>query len=246
MSLTDLELEKMKSPIDNFETYEAYLDSFVTQNDLNYLGNVDIARQLVELNINVKAEVLSKNDFYAKKQLFEKLRKTKFDVQGREYNFRDIDPASYESDPFLSAIAKREEDVVCGRLLVVLFMRVKVRRPNGKVVEISGYIDLAERLKNEDFRAILQGTKLLLPKKSDLSYYNWYTGVCLINDSKNFKSETIFEGHQLIFKNKKDRKAIAVNTEQIEDESTRRVEVTSKIPEYEQTVLFDHFAKKRT
>jgi hypothetical protein len=246
MSLTNLEIEKLKSPIDGYDSYEAYLDSFVTQNDLTYLGNVDVARQLIELGINVKTEILTKDEFYAKKQLFEKLRKTKFDVQTREYNFRDVDPVNYESDPFLSAIAKREEDVVSGRLLVILFMRVKVRKPNGKVVETSGYIDLAERLKTEDFRPILQGTKLLLPKKTDLSYYNWYTGMCHINDSKNFKSETTFEGHQLVFKNKKDRKAIVVTAEQLDDEATQRVEVSSKIPEYEQTILFDHYTKKRS
>lgn len=246
MSLTNLEIEKLKSPIDNFETYEAYLDSFVSEDALKYLGNIDVARQLIELGINVKTEVLSKEEFYSKKQLFEKLRKTKYDVQSREYNFKDVDPAVYEVDPFLSAIAKREEDLVSGRLLVILFMRVKVKKPNGKIVEVSGYIDLAERLKTEDFRPILQGTKLLLPRKTDLSYYNWYTGACHINDSKNFKSETTFEGHHLIFKNKKDRKAIPVTAEQLDSETTQRIEVTSKIPEYEQTIIFDHFTKKRS
>ena len=29
-----------------------------------------------------------------------------------------------------------------------------------------------------------------MPKKSDLSYYNWNTGICFDNESKNFKIET--------------------------------------------------------
>ena len=41
--------------------------------------------------------------------------------------------------------------------------------------EISGYIDLAHRLKTEDFRLYFEGKKVLLPKPSDLSYYNWET-----------------------------------------------------------------------
>ena len=39
--------------------------------------------------------------------------------------------------------------------------------------EVSGYIDLAHRLKTEDFRLYFEGKKTLLPKPSDLSYYTW-------------------------------------------------------------------------
>lgn len=37
-----------------FGSYEEYLDSFITQKDIDYLENVDVARQLVELGLNVK------------------------------------------------------------------------------------------------------------------------------------------------------------------------------------------------
>ena len=56
-----------------------------------------------------------------------------------------------------------------------------------KKTEVSGYIDYAHRLKTEDFRPIFDGGVKLVPKPSDLSYYNWKTGVCASNDSPNFK-----------------------------------------------------------
>lgn len=36
--------------VERFETYEDYLDSQLTSNDMNYLGDEEMARQLVELN----------------------------------------------------------------------------------------------------------------------------------------------------------------------------------------------------
>ena len=36
--------------VERFETYEDYLDSQLTTTDMNYLGDEEMARQLVELN----------------------------------------------------------------------------------------------------------------------------------------------------------------------------------------------------
>ena len=35
--------------------------------------------------------------------------------------------------------------------------------------------------------------KILLPKQSDLSYFNWNTGICFSNDSENFKIDSNIE-----------------------------------------------------
>ena len=86
--------------------------------------------------------------------------------------------------PFLKALAQREERVLNGRLLTIIFLRIE--NP-AKKTEVSGYIDYAHRLKTEDFRPIFDGGVKLVPKPSDLSYYNWKTGVCASNDSPNFK-----------------------------------------------------------
>jgi hypothetical protein len=49
-----------------------------------------------------------------------------------------------EADPFLDLLAEREEKVLNGRWLTIIFLRVEVP---GKKQEISGYIDFAHRLK---------------------------------------------------------------------------------------------------
>jgi hypothetical protein len=84
-------------------------------------------------------------------------------------------------------LAEREEKVLNGRWLTIIFLRVEIP---GKKQEISGYIDYAHRLKTEDFRPIFEGKVKLLPKPTDLSYYNWKTGVCASNDSPNFKVDS--------------------------------------------------------
>lgn len=75
----------------------------------------------------------------------------------------------------------------------MLFLWIKRRRENGKMVEISSYIDLLERLKSDSFIHYFNRSKLLLPKKTDLSYYNWNTGLSISNDTKNFKIEADIE-----------------------------------------------------
>lgn len=85
-----------------------------------------------------------------------------------------------------------------------------IRDKNAKGQEISGYIDYALRLKSEPFEAYFERKKKLLPKASDLSYYNWETQTSTSNSTPNFQviadSET-----GLLFKNKRDRKVINVD-----------------------------------
>lgn len=246
MAENDFDVESMRNFLDQYETYEAYLDSFVTLNDLNYLGNIEVARQLIELGVNIKAEILTKENFLKKKQQLAELRKNQFQTKTQKLHFKCVkDPTVYESDPFLAAIAKREEDIVNGRLLVIIFIRAKIKKDKQKVIEISGYIDLADRLKTEDFVPYYEKHKVLLPRKTDLSYYNWNTGTCYINDSRNFKNEEIYERQELVFKNKRDRKAISIGTERPDDENSSRTEISSSIPEYEQIVIFDHYSKRK-
>jgi hypothetical protein len=60
----------------------------------------------------------------------------------------------------LKALAKREELVRNGRMTTIIFIRDKKKDRN----EISGYIDLAHRLKTEDFKIYFEGKKTLLPR----------------------------------------------------------------------------------
>lgn len=73
--------------------------------------------------------------------------------------------------PFLQALADREEMVRNGKLTSILFIRDK----NAKGQEVSGYIDYAHRMKQEDFTPYFNKKKKLIPRPADLSYYNWET-----------------------------------------------------------------------
>ena len=54
-------------------------------------------------------------------------------------------------------------------MTTIIFLRIKEHGKN----EISGYIDLAHRLKTDDFRKIYEGKEKLRPRQSDLSFFNW-------------------------------------------------------------------------
>lgn len=52
--------------------------------------------------------------------------------------------------------------------------------------QVSGYIDYAHRLKS-DGGMVFEGTKRLMPRPSDLSFYNWETHLSTSNPTPNFQ-----------------------------------------------------------
>ena len=54
-------------------------------------------------------------------------------------------------------------------------------------MQVSGYIDYAHRLKSENFEPYFERKKKLMPKPSDLSYYNWETQHSTSNFTPNFQ-----------------------------------------------------------
>lgn len=54
---------------EDFDTYEEYLDSFISYWDMEYLENLDVARHLVELGLNVKVQIVSWAEFLRLKKL---------------------------------------------------------------------------------------------------------------------------------------------------------------------------------
>ena len=140
--------------------------------------------------------------------------------------------------PFLQELANREELVRSGKLTTIIF----IRHFNGKKQEISGYSDYAQRLRTDDFAAVFEGKRLLLPRPSDLSYYNWDTQLSTSNSTPYYQV-IADSGHGLLFKNKRDRKLINVNPEANPGENTARIEL--KTPEYTQVVLYDHSTRRK-
>lgn len=127
-----------------------------------------------------------------------------------------------------------------GRMFAVQTI-VFIRDFNKQGQEISGYIDFGQRLKDDKFEQYFElkkrvsnlsaflecinfgalshvrtvrlvGLAQLLPRSTDLSYYNWETQVAHATSSPNFQVITDNE-MGLLFKNKRDRKIINVDPE---------------------------------
>jgi hypothetical protein len=84
-------------------------------------------------------------------------------------------------------LAEREELVRSGKLTTIIF----IRDFNSKGQEVSGYIDLAHRMRTEDFVPIFEQRKKLLPKPADLSYYNWETQLSTSNSTPHYQVQRV-------------------------------------------------------
>jgi len=221
--------------VTEFATYEDFLDSQITPLDLFYLEDEELARQLVELGYRGSGEVLKREEFEARKQAAEASRLSKRSQQKTlASSGKDL------KDPFLKALAQREEANRSGKMTTVTFIRDK----NARGQEISGYIDYAHRLKTEDFEPYFTGRKRLLPRPSDLSFYNWETQTATSNPTPNY--QVIAENPSgLLFKNKRDRKILNVDPKALTpgDNSARIPIETAK---YTQVVIYDHITRRKT
>lgn len=83
----------------------------------------------------------------------------------------------------LQALAERERAVRDGALATVIFLRSR----NAKGHEVSGYIDYGHRLSDGDMAAIFSGTEPLVPRPTDLSYYNYVTQAASTTASNAFE-----------------------------------------------------------
>jgi hypothetical protein len=217
-----------------FPTYEDYLDSQIAEVDMFYLENEEVARQLIELGYRGSGDTLKRDEFDARKR-----------ADREKHLHRDVAPKPLASmgkalgdKPLLAALAAREELVRNGKLSVIVY----IRDVNGRGQEVSGYLDYGARLKAENWEPVFDGKKKLLPRPSDLSYYNWDTQASTSNASPNFA--VIADGEAgLLFKNKRDRKVINVDPRANPGDNTTRTEV--RTTEALQVVIYDHFSRKR-
>lgn len=222
--------------VDRFTTYEDYLDSHINSKDRFYLEKDELARLLVELSMR-KGEVLTRDEFQQRRK----------EIQAKKARLQNVPTqlASAKAEknlstfPFLKHLAAREAIVRNGKLSTIIFIRD--RNPKGQ--EISGYIDYHHRLKIENFEPYFERRKRLLPRPSDLSFYNWDTQHSTSNESPNFQIIPDYE-KGLLFKNKRDRKVIYVDPKSEAGDNSMRLDI--KTPEYIQVVLFDHMTRKKS
>ncbi|XP_072051098.1 cilia- and flagella-associated protein 299-like [Amphiura filiformis] len=221
--------------VTEFNTYEEFLDSQITSLDLYYLEDEELARQLVELGYRGSGEVLKREEFEARKQAAEASRLSKRSQQ------KTLASSGKElKNTFLRALAQREEANRSGKMTSIIF----IRDQNSRGQEISGYIDYAHRLKTEDFEPYFSGRKRLLPRPSDLSFYNWETQTSTSNPTPNY--QVIAENASgLLFKNKRDRKILNVDPKASSpgDNSTR---TPIDCEQYIQVVIYDHITRRKT
>ncbi|XP_036619613.1 cilia- and flagella-associated protein 299 [Trichosurus vulpecula] len=233
-----MENEDNVSAVDNivtqFNTYEDFLDSQITTLDLYYLEDEDLARQLVELGYRGSGEVVKREDFEARKaaieiaRLAERTQKKVITSAGKELK-----------DNFLKALAQREEDNRTGKVTSIIFIRDR----NAHGQELSGYIDYAHRLKMEDFEVYFTGKRKLLPRPTDLSFYNWDSHVAILNSSPNY--QVIAENCDgLLFKYKRDRKIINVDPKVHPGDNSTRTPIQTDL--YLQVVIYDHVSRRKT
>ena len=221
--------------LEQFATYEDYLDSQVSETDMYYLEDEELARQLVELGYRGSGDTLKRDEFEARKRALRERGTQKANVP-KQLASANKDLSQF---PFLLALANREELVRNGKLTTIVFLRDR----NGKGQEVSGYIDYAHRLKTETFEPYFDGRKKLMPKPTDLSYYNWETQTSTSNSTPNF--QVIADNETgLLFKNKRDRKVINVDPKQSPGDNSTRTEI--KTTEYLQVVIYDHMTRRKS
>lgn len=192
----------------------------------------------MELGYRGSGDTLKREEFEArKKALLERGAPKSKAVQKLASAGKDL--SAY---PFLQALANREDLVRNGKLTCIIFLR----DTNSKGQEVSGYVDYAHRLANDaNFHLIFDRKKKLMPKPSDLSYFNWHTKVSTHNSTPNFQVIPDSDNGGLLFKNKRDRKVIDVDPYQKNpgDNSSRN---DIKTTEYLQVVIFDHLTRRKT
>ena len=193
--------------IANIATYADFLDKFVTDEDRMYLEDEELARDVKELYAVNKGEIRNKADFERKKREIEEMNREE-DTKERPLFSLGM---NYRKGSFLDQLKEREGEVRNGRKSTIIFIRYKDKK--GK--ETSAYIDYRERLKNDEMEGVFKEGHPLLPKISDLSYYNWTTQKVNSTDSTFFRVDA-GPKERLSFKNNTDRKIINVDLEYIE------------------------------
>jgi hypothetical protein len=153
--------------VSHFDTYEDYLDSKITQEHLHYLRSRDVARQLFELGCIGGSEVMDRKKFDQKKQDLADQKNTKRSAQVPLTNVG----CDLSASPLMQKLAEIEDEVRNGQKTALIFLRAT----NSSGQEVSAHIDYTDRLRSEDWRNYFQGRRLLRPKTTDMSFYNWKT-----------------------------------------------------------------------
>ncbi|GAU99991.1 hypothetical protein RvY_10915 [Ramazzottius varieornatus] len=228
----------LTSAIRTFDTYDDYLDSQLTEEDLFYFGDHRLAQTILEQGFDRNREKFTRRKFNQAKE-------------AAEHRIQAIEAARVAGvksvkaeDAGLRELARRKYENESGRLATIIFLRTR----NTKGQEISAYIDFAHRLTvdPERWRDIISGKTRLEPEETDLSFYNWSTRASFLNDSLNF-TVSVGKDCKVKFKHKKDHQSVRVSrfvpskNNSFETPESGRTKIQSKT--YAQVTLFDHWVR---
>ncbi|XP_055857514.1 cilia- and flagella-associated protein 299-like [Episyrphus balteatus] len=223
------------------DTYEDYLDIYITRNDLRFLRNIRFSRMLVELGYRSTTEIYTPEQFNIRKAA---AYEAMFPIKKSLILFHD---GIQITDPVLHELAEREKSNYQKILSTIIFLRH--RQKSG--FEISGYIDFENSLRKSnlktddstDWKAVFMMRSLLRPKPTDLSFHNSRTNTTFNNESDNYAIINDHD-HGLIFMHKGDRKKIFVN----QDKGSGHANATRTMvfsPKYGHVILYDHIIRKK-
>ena len=66
----DYENEMLDNTLEGFETYNDYLDSRMEENELFYLEDIELARQLIAVGSHGKGEIMTQEQFLQRKEAY--------------------------------------------------------------------------------------------------------------------------------------------------------------------------------
>lgn len=209
-----------------YSTYEDYLDSFITPRDLFHLRSKSISRSIIELGYHTPG-TLERDDFYKRSQ---RVARYLYLLQNPlALCSENIEP----EDSLLQALALRENANRIGELYTIIFMRFVGKSQS----QISGYIDYCHRLKTEDWKPFFENSKKIMPRKSDLSYFDWKSGHSITNVSPNFIP--MIDGENgAVFQCVHDGEIIYVDPNLTFESDVNRVIIHSDV--YGRVVFYDH------
>lgn len=224
------ELDADEALISKFGSYDDYLDYNVSSVDKFYLDNADLERYVIQIG-GRKTDLLSQPQFVVKKNAIvasqrHRMRRTRAVARQDAYDTGDSE--------FLAAVASRDAGLSSGSMVCILYLLAR----NKQGQEVSGYIDLGERLLDTDYGKLFSGRTMILPSHKDLSYYNWATRQSFQrSESANFQ---FIPNKNLSFRVKADQTVINVTS----PPSMRLEFSTGDI--YIEASFFDHNTKPLT
>ncbi|KAH8271924.1 hypothetical protein KR044_010990 [Drosophila immigrans] len=246
----------------DYPTYEAYLDHFITINDVRYLRNLSVSRLFIR-NACAKScmgRLLSRSEFTEQRTKLKNLLHPRFVSESTLFG------EGYDgSDHVLEQFAKREYSLLNKQLAASIWISIEFLihpRPLQTIIflvmrskrglEVSGFIDLEQSFRESRFKssqhyvnwsAIFEGKAKLMPESHHLSYFDWNKNKILINDSDNF--QVFSQGaHSLLMMHRGDRKIVCVNAycHCHHKRNVTHSTYTSSI--YGQCIFFDHIVRR--